>query len=166
MISGWPHSFVAALESRATSWTALLDVPRLHPDEEATAGQLRGVIGRLLASGQQQGRRHTFEFPEVRPGLGPTPVAGPGSGRRLDVDRARCPGTASPGQRMPPDLATVRPNTAPEPGTGAGKLWVDLAEHDPPRDNADSLGPGPGTPPWQHQQTQTGRPLGKAQQKD
>ena len=57
MIPCWPYSFGAALEPGATSWTALLDVLRLHPDDDAaaaTAGQLRGVIGRLLATGQQR----------------------------------------------------------------------------------------------------------------
>lgn len=36
VIPGWPYSFVAALEEGATSWTALLDVVRLHPDDDAT----------------------------------------------------------------------------------------------------------------------------------
>src|SRR5699024_10491337 len=50
MIPGWPYSFVAALETGATSWTALLDVVRLHPDNDATlvtATQLRTVISTL-----------------------------------------------------------------------------------------------------------------------
>ena len=36
MIPGWPYSFVCALEAGATSWTALLEVVRLHPDDDAT----------------------------------------------------------------------------------------------------------------------------------
>lgn len=54
MIPGWPYSFVAALESGATSWTALLDVVRLHPGDDATAvtaTQLRGVIENLIRAG-------------------------------------------------------------------------------------------------------------------
>lgn len=57
MVPGWPYSFVAALEPGATSWTALLDVIRLHPDDDATAvtaGQLRGAVGRLITTGQQK----------------------------------------------------------------------------------------------------------------
>lgn len=54
MIPGWPYSFVAALESGATSWTTLLDVVRLHPDDDATAvtaAQLRTVIAVLIDAG-------------------------------------------------------------------------------------------------------------------
>lgn len=57
MIPGWPYSFVCALESGSTSWTALLDVVRLHPDDDATtvtATQLRRVIGDLTAAGQHR----------------------------------------------------------------------------------------------------------------
>jgi hypothetical protein len=47
MVPGWHYSFVAALEPGATSWTALLDVLRLYPDDDATAitvDQLRAVV--------------------------------------------------------------------------------------------------------------------------
>ena len=57
MIPGWPYSFVAALEPGATSWTALLDIVRLEVGQDAslvTANQLREVVGRLIAAGQQQ----------------------------------------------------------------------------------------------------------------
>ncbi|QGU07171.1 Transposase DDE domain protein [Corynebacterium occultum] len=50
MIPGWPYSFVAALETGACSWTALLDVVRLHADDDATAvtaTQLRRVLEHL-----------------------------------------------------------------------------------------------------------------------
>ncbi|MGN9847450.1 transposase [Nonomuraea sp. H19] len=36
-IPGWPYSFVAALEMGRSSWTALLDVVRLGPVDDATA---------------------------------------------------------------------------------------------------------------------------------
>jgi DDE superfamily endonuclease len=53
-IPGWPYSFVAALETGRTSWTALLDAVRLTPADDATAvtcGQLREVVERLTAAG-------------------------------------------------------------------------------------------------------------------
>jgi DDE superfamily endonuclease len=55
MIPGWPYSFVAALETGRTSWTAVLDAVRLGPDDdeaEVTAGQVRDVVTRLGAAGQ------------------------------------------------------------------------------------------------------------------
>lgn len=50
LIPGWPYSFVAALESGRTSWTALLDAVRLGPADDATAvtaDQLREVVERI-----------------------------------------------------------------------------------------------------------------------
>lgn len=57
LIPGWPYSFVAALETGRTSWTALLDAVRLGPADDATAvtaTQLRAVIDRLIAAGHWQ----------------------------------------------------------------------------------------------------------------
>jgi hypothetical protein len=57
LIPGWPYSFVAALETGRTSWTALLDAVRLGPADDATAvtaAQLREVIGRLAEAGHWQ----------------------------------------------------------------------------------------------------------------
>jgi len=54
MIPGWPYSFVAALQTGATSWTAVLDAIRLGPADDATAvtaEQLRAVIDRLITAG-------------------------------------------------------------------------------------------------------------------
>lgn len=54
MIPGWPYSFVTALEPGRTSWTAILDVRRLGPDDEGTAvaaDQLRAVVEHLIAAG-------------------------------------------------------------------------------------------------------------------
>src|SRR3954451_13955454 len=54
LLPGWPYQLVAALESGPTSWTALLDVIRLGPAEDATAvtaAQLRAVVERLRAAG-------------------------------------------------------------------------------------------------------------------
>lgn len=57
MIPGWPYSFVAALEPGRMSWTSLVDVVRLRPDEDptqATAGQVREVIDRIRQAGQHR----------------------------------------------------------------------------------------------------------------
>ncbi|MCM0674448.1 transposase [Micromonospora phytophila] len=54
MIPGWPYSFVAALESGRTSWTAILDAQRLGPTDDATAvtaAQLCDVVNRLIEAG-------------------------------------------------------------------------------------------------------------------
>jgi hypothetical protein len=54
-IPGWPYSFVAALETGRTSWTAVLDAIRLGPADDATAVtaiQLREVLTRLVHAGQ------------------------------------------------------------------------------------------------------------------
>lgn len=55
LIPGWPYSFVAALETGRTSWTAVLDAIRLGPADDATAvtaAQLRSVVERLKGAGQ------------------------------------------------------------------------------------------------------------------
>jgi hypothetical protein len=57
LIPGWPYSFVAALETGRTSWTAVLDAVRLGPADDATcvtAAQLRAVVGRLATAGHWQ----------------------------------------------------------------------------------------------------------------
>lgn len=57
MIPGWPYSFIAALEPGRTSWTAMLDVVRLCPWDDAiavTAAQVREVFQRLYVAGQWQ----------------------------------------------------------------------------------------------------------------
>lgn len=57
MIPGWPYSFVAALEQGRTSWTAVLNVVRLCPWDDAiavTATQVREVFQRLYVAGQWQ----------------------------------------------------------------------------------------------------------------
>src|SRR4051812_37291871 len=54
LIPGWPYSFVAALESGRTSWTAVLDAVRLGPADDiaaVTADQLRHVVERLIRAG-------------------------------------------------------------------------------------------------------------------
>jgi hypothetical protein len=84
LIPGWPYSFVAALEARRTSWTALLDAVRLGPADDATsvtAAQLRAVIARLIAAGHwrpgrpadpgRDRRRLRHHPPRLRPGRSP-----------------------------------------------------------------------------------------------
>jgi hypothetical protein len=54
LIPGWPYSFVAALETGRTSWTAVLDAVRLGPVDDATAvtaTQLRAVLDQLITAG-------------------------------------------------------------------------------------------------------------------
>ncbi|MFG2692971.1 NF041680 family putative transposase [Kitasatospora sp. NPDC048407] len=54
LVPGWPYSFVAALETGRTSWTALLDAVRLGPADDvtlATTAQLRDVVVRLIDAG-------------------------------------------------------------------------------------------------------------------
>lgn len=54
---GWPYSFVAALETGRTSWTAILDAVRLGPADDATAvtaTQLRQVVGPIIDAGHWQ----------------------------------------------------------------------------------------------------------------
>lgn len=61
MIPGWPYTFVCDLEQGATSWTALLEVVRLHPDDDATmVTALRTVIQKLQVAGH-----HTTGDPDI-----------------------------------------------------------------------------------------------------
>ncbi|MEV0903213.1 NF041680 family putative transposase, partial [Actinoplanes sp. NPDC049802] len=55
MIPGWAYSFVAALETGRSSWTAVLDAVRIGPLDDATevtAAQVREVIDRLREHGR------------------------------------------------------------------------------------------------------------------
>ena len=57
MIPGWPYSFVVALETGRSSWTAPLDALRLAPGDDlaaVTAAQVREVVERLMAAGHWQ----------------------------------------------------------------------------------------------------------------
>lgn len=57
MIPGWPYSFVAALETGRTSWTAILDAQRLGRCDdvtEVTATQVREVVTRLRQAGHHR----------------------------------------------------------------------------------------------------------------
>ncbi|MEV0136752.1 NF041680 family putative transposase [Dactylosporangium sp. NPDC050688] len=53
-VPGWPYSFVVALETGRSSWTAPLDAVRLSPGADlaaVTARQVGDVVARLLAAG-------------------------------------------------------------------------------------------------------------------
>lgn len=55
LIPGRPYSFVTVPEPGATSWTPILDVIRLGPENDATAAtatQLRAAAQRLIPAGQ------------------------------------------------------------------------------------------------------------------
>jgi len=55
MIPGWPVSWIVALETGRSSWTAPLDAVRLRPGDDlaaVTARQIRDLVGRLVAEGQ------------------------------------------------------------------------------------------------------------------
>ena len=54
IVAGWNYSWIAELNWEADSWTAPLDVRRMHPSEDAgriTAGQVESLVGRLGAGG-------------------------------------------------------------------------------------------------------------------
>lgn len=56
-VPGWPYSFVVALETGRTSWTAPLDAVRLSPGTDlaaVTAQQVREVMTRLIDAGHWQ----------------------------------------------------------------------------------------------------------------
>ncbi|QDN55332.1 transposase [Streptomyces sp. S1D4-14] len=55
MIPGWPVSWIVALETGRSSWTAPLDAVRLRPGDDlaaVTAAQVRDLVRRLVEAGQ------------------------------------------------------------------------------------------------------------------
>lgn len=55
MLSGWPYSILAALETGRTSWTAVLDAVRLESGADVaavTTVQIRELVERLIAAEQ------------------------------------------------------------------------------------------------------------------
>jgi hypothetical protein len=132
LIPGWPYSFVAALESGRTSWTAVSDAVRLGPADDlaaVTADQLRAVVQRLIAAGH-----HTpgnprilivcdagYDIPRLAFLLADLPVDLLG---RLRSDRVmalppppRRSGTTGRPPKHGPDLALADPDTWPAPHT-------------------------------------------------
>lgn len=126
MIPGWPYSFVAALEPGRSSWTALLDVVRLGPDDDATAvtaAQLRALVERLTAAGQWQAGDPPivivtdagYDITRLAHVLADLPVELLGrirSDRVLRGPRTLCPpGVTGRPRRHGPDFALAKPDT-------------------------------------------------------
>jgi hypothetical protein len=130
LIPGWPYSFVAALETGRTSWTAMLDVQRLGPAEDATAvtaTQLRAVVDRLIAAGHWRSGDPEilivadagYDITRLAFVLADLPVILLG---RLRSDRvlrlpapARCHGTNGRPPKHGGEFALARPGTWPAP---------------------------------------------------
>lgn len=130
MVPGWPYSFVAALEPGRTSWTAVLDVVRLRPGDDATvvtAGQVRDVVERLHQAGHHQPGDADilvvfdagYDVTRLTHLLADLPVEILG---RLRSDRVfsfpappRPPGTPGRPSRHGPEFALPRISTHPEP---------------------------------------------------
>ena len=130
MIPGWPYSFVAALETGRTSWTALLDAQRPGPADDVareTATQLRRVVERLVAAGHwKDGDPDVLivadaghDIPRLAFVLADLPVQVLG---RLRWDRvfsfpgpARVPGKSGRPASHGADFALKDPGTHPEP---------------------------------------------------
>jgi hypothetical protein len=130
-IPGWPYSFVAALESGRTSWTALLDAVRLTPADDATAvtaAQLCEVVERLITAGHwhEDDPRILivadagYDLPRLAFVLADLPVIVCG---RLRADRVlyqpapvKAPGTGGRRPRHGDEFALARAQSWPEPG--------------------------------------------------
>jgi hypothetical protein len=135
-IPGWPYQFIVALESGATSWTAVLDVIRLEPAQDATtvtAAQLRAVVERLRTAGHwRAGDRPIlvmldsgYDLMRLAFLLADLPLKLVG---RIRADRVLC-GPAPPGprrgahtgrpRRHGPDMRLADPGSWPPPVTHA-----------------------------------------------
>ena len=128
LIPGWPYSFVAALETGRTSWTAVLDAVRLGPADDATAvtaAQLRAVIDRLVAAGHWQPGDPDilivadagYDITRLAYVLADLPVELVGrlrSDRVLRLPKPPRPARARPGAH--PSTARRSPWTSPPPG--------------------------------------------------
>jgi hypothetical protein len=130
MIPGWPYSFVAALETGRSSWTALLDAIRLGPADDATtvtAAQLRAVIDRLITAGHWRPgdpdivivADSGYDVSRLAYVLADLPVELIG---RLRSDRVlrlptqpRPPGSVGRPRKHGPEIALNKPETWPAP---------------------------------------------------
>jgi DDE superfamily endonuclease len=130
LIPGWPYSFVAALETGRTSWTAVLDTVRLGPTDDATAvtaDQLRAVIDRLITAGHWKPgdlpilvvADAGYDITRLAHVLADLPVELVG---RLRSDRvlrlpkpARVPGATGRPPKHGPEIALDKPATWPQP---------------------------------------------------
>src|SRR5689334_11791771 len=130
LIPGWPYSFVAALETGRSSWTAVLDAVRLGPADDATAStatQRREVINQLIGAGHWQPgdpdivivTDSGYDITRLAFVLADLPVEFVG---RLRSDRvlrfpkpARAPGTTGRPPKHRPEIALAKPATWPAP---------------------------------------------------
>lgn len=130
MIPGWPYSFITALETGRTSWTAMLDIQRLGPADDptaVTATQLRSVVNRLITAGHWTvGEPQIlivadagYDITRLAFVLADLPVILLG---RLRSDRVlrlpappRLPGTNGPPPKHGGEFALARPETWPAP---------------------------------------------------
>jgi hypothetical protein len=130
MIPGWPYSFVAALETGRTSWTAVLDAVRLGQADDATAvtaDQLRAVVDRLITAGRWQSGDPNivivadtgYDITRLAHVLADLPVELVG---RLRSDRVlrlpkppRLPGATGRPPKHGPEIALDKPATWPTP---------------------------------------------------
>jgi hypothetical protein len=130
LIPGWPYSFVAALETGRTSWTAVLDAVRLHPDDDETsitAAQVREVVTRLREAGHHRDGDPDillvfdagYELARLAFVLADLPVQVLG---RMRSDRVLCfppppPGRTGRPPRHGPEFRFADPITWPTPDT-------------------------------------------------
>jgi hypothetical protein len=130
LIPGWPYSFVAALETGRSSWTAVLDAVRLGPADDATtvtADQLRAVINRLIDAGHWRPGDPDilivadtgYDITRLAYDLADLPVEMVG---RLRSDRVlrlpkppRLPGATGRPPKHGPEIALDKPATWPVP---------------------------------------------------
>ena len=169
MIPGWPYSFVAALETGRSSWTAVLDAVRLGPADDATAvtaTQLRDVVDRLVTAGQwKPGDPNIvivadtgYDITRLAHVLADLPVELVG---RLRCDRVLRLPKAAPAARHDRAPAQARPGDRP----GQARHLADPAAHEQHRHHplrhrgGHQLGPGP---PTTHPPRLLDRPRGRA----
>ena len=147
LIPGWKYSIVAALEPGRTSWTAVLDAQRLHPDDNetsVTATQVREVVARLREAGQHRDGDPDillvfdagYDLTRLAFLLADLPVIVLG---RMRSDRVLCfpappPGRTGRPPRHGPEFRFADPTTWPEPpiatstvtdryGTATSAVW-------------------------------------------
>jgi hypothetical protein len=132
LIPGWPYSFVAALETGRSSWTAVLDAVRLGPADDVaavTADQLRHVVERLIDAGHHNAGDPRmvivcdagYDIPRLAFLLADLPVDLLG---RLRSDRVmalppppRIPATTGRPPKHGREIALADPDTWPTPQT-------------------------------------------------
>jgi hypothetical protein len=104
-IPGWPYSMLVALEPGRSSWTALLDAVGLPPAghaTEVTAGQIRGLVGRLAGATRHRPTPSPGEAPLDPERLTPARVRrGFPCVRRTAGDPASAPKPTRPGPGRP-----------------------------------------------------------------